>query len=106
MVEPDRAKARDIARTNVGPYFAIARHHQNNMRRFGFAEADFANGASDRLIDALVAGHTGRDPLEAIEKRVAEHLEAGADHVCLQVLTAGSGRIPLPEWRQLAAIAG
>jgi hypothetical protein len=37
-----------------------------------------------------------------IQKRVQEHLDAGADHVCIQVLTADPAALPLPEWRELA----
>lgn len=103
VLEPDRTKAREIARSHVGPYVQIARHHRNNLNRLGYEDADFVDGGSDRLVDALVAGHTGRDPLESIKKRVSEQLAAGAGHVCLQVVTADSGRIPLDEWRLLAA---
>jgi probable F420-dependent oxidoreductase len=103
VLEPDRTKAREIARSHVAPYIQIAQHHRNNLTRLGYDDGDFADGGSDRLVDAIVAGHTGRDPLESIKKRVSEQLAAGASHVCLQVVTADSGRVPLTEWRSLAA---
>jgi probable F420-dependent oxidoreductase len=99
VLEPNR----DIARQHVGPYIQIAQHHRNNLRRLGFGDEDLADGGSDRLVDAIVAGHTGGDPLELIRQRVDDHLTAGANHVCLQVLTADQ-RIPVTEWRELAAI--
>jgi hypothetical protein len=52
----------------------------SNWRRAGFGENDFADGGSDRLVDALIAwGDTA-----AIAARVRAHHEAGADHVCVQ----------------------
>jgi probable F420-dependent oxidoreductase len=101
VLEPDRAKAKEIARMHTSLYVTV-QHHRNNLTRLGYDESDFANGGSDRLVDAIVAGHTGRDPLESIKKRVSDQLAAGASHVCVQVLTEDLGRIPLPEWRELA----
>jgi len=90
---------RDVARTHVGFYLA-AQHQTNNLRRLGFGDADFADGPSDRLVDAIVV--TG--DTDAIAKRVREHLDAGANHVCVQVLTADPQRIPMAEWRELAGL--
>jgi probable F420-dependent oxidoreductase len=90
---------RDVARTHVGLYLA-ALHQTNNLRRLGFTDADFADGGSDRLVDAIVV--TG--DTDAVGKRIQEHLDAGANHVCIQVLTADQGRIPLAEWRELACL--
>ncbi|MEV7551901.1 TIGR03620 family F420-dependent LLM class oxidoreductase [Amycolatopsis sp. NPDC089917] len=88
---------REIARKHVSMYLELAAHHRANLRRFGFTEEDYG---SDRLVDALVA--VGED---AISARVQEHLDAGADHVCLQVLTEDE-RIPLAEWRLLSGVGG
>ncbi|GAB3712583.1 TIGR03620 family F420-dependent LLM class oxidoreductase [Amycolatopsis oliviviridis] len=88
---------REIARRHVSAYLELAAHHQANLRRFGFTEEDYG---SESLVDALVA--VGED---AIQARVREHLDAGADHVCLQVLT-GDERIPLAEWRVLSGVGG
>ncbi|OXM46847.1 TIGR03620 family F420-dependent LLM class oxidoreductase [Amycolatopsis alba] len=88
---------REIARQHVSSYLELAAHHRANLRRFGFTEEDYG---SDRLVDALVA--VGED---AISSRVQAHLDAGADHVCLQVLTVDE-RIPLAEWRVLSEVGG
>jgi probable F420-dependent oxidoreductase len=88
---------RELARRHVSMYLELAPHHRANLRRFGFAEEDYG---SDRLVDALVA--IGE---EAIHERIQAHLDAGADHVCLQVLTEDD-RIPLAEWRRLSGVAG
>jgi probable F420-dependent oxidoreductase len=88
---------RDLARDHVTSYM-IARHQTNNLRRLGFTDADLAG--SNRLVDALtVVGH-----VDAVASRVRQHLDVGANHVCLQVLTSDPGRIPLAEWRELAAL--
>jgi hypothetical protein len=67
------------------------------MQRLGFSDADFATGGSDRLIDALVAW--GDEA--AIEARVRHHRDAGADHVCIPVLSE-ENLFPLQVWRDLA----
>jgi len=98
----DPADARRIGRANVGRLLRLP-NYAGNLRRLGFAEADFADGGSDRLIDALVAW----GDVEDVRRRVKEHLDAGADHVALQVLTADSGTsaaLPLREWRELSAL--
>lgn len=67
------------------------------MRRFGFGDDDIEHGGSDRLIDAVIPWGDAA----TIAGRVREHLEAGADHVCLQVV-AGRPDFPLDEYRTLA----
>ena len=73
-------------------------NYTNNLRRFGFGDEDFADGGSDRLVDAIVAW--GDE--EAIAARVEEHHDAGADHVCVQVLPHEATVAPVEEWRRLA----
>jgi len=63
------------------------------------ADSDLAGGGSDRLVDAIVAW----GGIEAIAARVKAHHDAGADHVCLQVLRANPNELPREEWRELAA---
>jgi probable F420-dependent oxidoreductase len=92
----DPALARALAREHLDHYFTLP-NYVNNWRRFGFNDDDFADGGSDRLIDAVVAW--GDE--EAISARVAEHFEAGADHVCVQVLS-DQGMLPRQLWRVLA----
>ncbi len=72
-------------------------NYTQNLRRLGWAEEDISGGGSDRLVDALVAW--GDE--EAIARRVGEHHAAGADHVCVQVLT-GEQAMPWEQWRRLA----
>ncbi|WP_329050774.1 TIGR03620 family F420-dependent LLM class oxidoreductase [Amycolatopsis sp. NBC_01488] len=73
--------APSVAREHVDLYVRQAPHHQANLRRLGFTEEDLADGGSDRLADAIVA--TGE---QAAADRIRAHLDAGADHVCVQVL--------------------
>lgn len=95
--DPDRA--REVATAHVAGYLA-APHQVASLRRLGFGDEDVVGGPSRRLVDAIVAhGDT-----EAIRRRVQQHLEAGADHVCLQVLTADPARLPQEEWRELAPV--
>jgi probable F420-dependent oxidoreductase len=94
VLESDPDRAREIAR-DVLPLYLRLPNYTNNLKRQGFSEDDFADGGSDRLVDALVAWG-GTDEVLA---RVAEHHEAGADHVALQVL--GSDGLPRNEWRAL-----
>jgi probable F420-dependent oxidoreductase len=75
-------------------------NYKNNWRRLGFGDEDFVRGGSERLCDAMVVhGDEGR-----VLTRIDEHREAGADHVCLQVLDDGSNAPPLDEWRRLGAV--
>lgn len=95
----DPADARRIARATISRLFRLP-NYAGNLRRLGFADTDFADGGSDRLIDALVAW----GDVEDVRRRVKEHLDAGADHVALQVLTADPTALPLREWRELSAL--
>ncbi|MFI6480002.1 TIGR03620 family F420-dependent LLM class oxidoreductase [Nonomuraea sp. NPDC050663] len=97
VLDPDVDRAREVAAQHVGLYAQLAPHQIANLRRQGFDDADFA-GPSRRLVDTIVA----YGDVDVVEKRVREHLDAGADHVCLQVLTADQDRAPLREWRELA----
>jgi probable F420-dependent oxidoreductase len=101
VLERDPARARSIARRHV-EFYLHAPSYTSNLRRLGFTDSDFVAAGSDRLVDALVAW----GDLGAIGRRVEEHLSAGADHVCLQVLTEDPDALPLAEWRTLAALTG
>jgi probable F420-dependent oxidoreductase len=98
VLETNPAKAREIGRGFLGFYLALP-NYTNNFLRLGFTEADFKNGGSDRLIDAIIAW----GDLNAIRNRIRAHQSAGADHVCIQVLTADPKAIPMPQWRELAS---
>ena len=99
VLETDPGRARAIARRHVEFYLHVP-SYANNLRRLGFAVADFAGGGSERLVDSIVAW----GDLDAIRRRVDEHLATGADHVCLQVLTAEPEPLPLAQWRTLAGL--
>jgi probable F420-dependent oxidoreductase len=75
----DAAEARAIARANLQVYMGLP-NYQNNLKQFGFEDADFKDGGSDRIVDALVCW--GKP--EKIAAHIQEHLDAGANHVCIQ----------------------
>jgi probable F420-dependent oxidoreductase len=79
LLESDPAKARDVARKNMAIYLGLP-NYQNNLKWLGFEDADFQDGGSDRVVDAIVAW--GDE--EAIRARIQAHWDAGADHVCIQ----------------------
>jgi len=98
VLETDPTEARRIARANMKVYLR-APNYLNNLVRIGFDERDWADGGSDRLVDAIVAWGTEQQ----IATRVAEHHAAGADHVCVQVLQDGHA-MPEDQWRRLAEV--
>ncbi|HCS26470.1 MAG TPA: LLM class F420-dependent oxidoreductase [Spongiibacteraceae bacterium] len=81
LLETDPGEARRIARGYMATYIGLENYCKNLMT-LGFDESDFSNGGSDRLVDAIVAW--GDE--DAIAKRIREHWQAGADHVCIQAL--------------------
>ena len=97
VLETDAAKARQIGRAFLGIYLGLP-NYANNFLRLGFDEADLQNGGSDRLIDAII----GWGDLYAIRNRIRAHQSAGADHVCIQVLTEDPHALPMRQWRELA----
>jgi probable F420-dependent oxidoreductase len=98
VLDTDLGRAREVGAAHVADYLAIAPHQEANLRRLGFGDEDLVGGPSRRLIDAIVA----YGDVEAIRRRVRQHLDAGADHVCLQVLSADPAALPEHEWRELA----
>jgi len=98
VLETTPSKAREIARTHMATYLGLP-NYVNNLKRLGFSDDDIANGGSDRLVDAIVAW----GDIDAVVKRVHAHHDAGADHVCIQVLDADPRALPLRQWRELAA---
>lgn len=97
VLETDASKARDIARGHMMTYLALP-NYVNNLKRLGFTDDDVANGGNDRLVDAIVAW----GDIDAIVRRVKAHHDAGADHVCVQVLDPDPRQLPLRQWRELA----
>ncbi|OLT10677.1 LLM class F420-dependent oxidoreductase [Actinomadura sp. CNU-125] len=101
VLDTDLERAREVARAHVGMYVQAAPHQRANVERFGYGEdasGGPGGGPTDRLVDAIVA----HGDAETIAARVREHLAAGADHVCLQMLTADPAALPLERWRELA----
>jgi probable F420-dependent oxidoreductase len=97
VVDSDPGRARGLARHHLSAYLALP-NYSYNWRRAGFGDDDLADGGSNRLVDALVAW--GDEA--TIAARVAEHRAAGADHVCIQVLTESPTELPRELWRRLA----
>ena len=96
VVETDADIARSIGRPFVADPYLKLQNYTNNLRRYGYTDDDINHGGSDRLIDALVLHGT----IDAIATGLRAHLDAGADHVAIQVLTAGND--PMPGYQQLA----
>ena len=97
VLETDPAKARATARLSTSMYLSLP-NYVNNLRRLGWGDEHFADGGSDRLVDAIVVW--GDEA--AVKARCDEHFAAGADHVCVQVLTEGRIDLPMDAWRRLA----
>ena len=98
VLEADRTKALAVARQGMGIYLR-APNYVNNLKRLGFTDDDMADGGSERLVDAIVA--TG--DVQATVDRVQAHFDAGASHVCVQVLGETMTTVPEGAWRELAA---
>jgi probable F420-dependent oxidoreductase len=96
VLETDATKARAIARGFMKTYTGLP-NYANNLKRFGF-EHDEIVGQEDRLVDAIVGWGT----TDTVVARIKEHFDAGADHVCIQVLTDATGTLPMRQWRELA----
>jgi probable F420-dependent oxidoreductase len=99
VLSTDADEARAIGRQTVDFYLNLS-NYLNNWKRLGFTDDDIAKPGSDKLIDAVVAHGTADD----IAKRLTEHLDAGADHVTIQVL--GGWDKLLPTLTELAGPLG
>ena len=98
VLETGSVQAREIARSYMSMYLTLT-NYVNNLRALGFGDEDLKDGGSNRLVDAIVAW----GDMNAIIDRVRAHHSAGADHVCIQVLTADPRALPLRQWRELAS---
>lgn len=96
VLDTDRDRATETAAKHMSRYLQLP-NYTNNLKRFGFTDDDVA-GPTERLIDAIVV----RGTVDDVVARVREHHNAGADHVCIQVLTQGVD-LPIQEWRDLAS---
>jgi len=96
VLDTDAVSARATARRHTAIYVGLP-NYTNNLRRFGFGDDDFASAGSDRLVDAIVAWGS----VDTIAARVAAMRDAGADHVCVQVVRPDDAA-PRAEWAELA----
>jgi probable F420-dependent oxidoreductase len=110
VLEQDPHAAREIARSFTTGYLALP-NYAGNLRSLGFSDEDLAGGGSDRLVDSVVCWGDA----ETVAGKIKRHYEAGADHVCIQVLPdtrnaggeAASSGFPIAGYRELApAILG
>ncbi|MGV0792801.1 LLM class F420-dependent oxidoreductase [Mycolicibacterium sp. XJ1819] len=83
LLTTDAGRARTVGRKALDIYLNLT-NYVSNWKRLGFTDEDVAKPGSDRLVDAMVAYGTA----DAVAARLAEHLDAGADHVPVQVLTS------------------
>ncbi|MGH9016399.1 MAG: TIGR03620 family F420-dependent LLM class oxidoreductase [Acidimicrobiales bacterium] len=97
VLERDPATARHLARTFTTGYLTLP-NYSDNLRTLGYSDDDVAGGGSDRLVDAVVCW----GDVDTVAAQVRRHLEAGADHVCLQVVSDGRDTFPMAEYRLLA----
>ena len=95
VLEVDPGLARARAREHMTYYLRLD-NYRRNLLRLGFTDDDLDEGGSDRLVDAIVAW----GDVDAVRDRVKAHLEAGADHVCVQAV----GADPLADLRRVAPV--
>lgn len=100
ILETDAAKARALARQFLQIYIGLP-NYVNMWKRFGLTDDDMAGGGSDRLIDTVIAW--GDE--EAIRKRIGDHLQAGADQVCVQALGPATSGTCAPDSKLLQLLA-
>ena len=97
VLTENRAEARATGSDWLRAYIGLS-NYANRLLRSGF-KVDDVSSVSDPVFDAIIAW--GDE--EAVRRRVNEHRAAGADHVCVQVLTADQREFPREQWRRLAA---
>jgi probable F420-dependent oxidoreductase len=100
VLATDRTESRGIARAFARRYLDSV-NYANNLRRLGFSDDDIET-ASDRLVDAVVA----QGDAAAIASRVREHLDAGADHVCVQIRRADPTDLAVEDFTALRDALG
>jgi probable F420-dependent oxidoreductase len=96
LFESDPDKARAIAREHLHPYLTT-KYNIAKFRRLGYSEEEITNGGSDRLVDDLVFW----GDLDTIVEKLHAHVEAGADHVGVQVIGIEPGQSAMSYWRML-----
>jgi probable F420-dependent oxidoreductase len=97
LFESDPVKAREIAREHLDVYFT-GKYNIAKFLRLGYTEDEIGNGGSDRIVDDLVFW----GDVDTIARKLQDHVDAGADHVGIQVIGIAPGESAMPQWRQLA----
>ncbi|WP_019629822.1 LLM class F420-dependent oxidoreductase [Actinomadura atramentaria] len=100
IVDTDPENARALARVNLKFYLQLG-NYTANLKRLGWTDADIADGGSDALIDALAPHGDAATAAAAL----TAHLDAGADHVAVQLLTKDDAD-PLPGLRAISEVLG
>jgi len=99
ILESDATKARTMARQYMKTYVPRLPNYTNNLKALGYADSEFENGCSDRLVDDIVAWGSE----DKIRDRINAHLKAGATHVC--ILPIRWDNEALPDLRAVEAFA-
>ncbi len=98
VIDSNLDRARSVARANMARYLRLP-NYTNNLLRCGFTQTDI-DDVTDRLVDGIVAC----GDLDVAVNRVCQHLDAGADHVAIQVLVADNDLdVTIEQWHRLAA---
>lgn len=96
-----RDEARLSADRHLRNYLRLP-NYQRNLERLGFSQDEMANGANDRLFDALIAW----GDVTTVAERIREHLDAGADHVAIHPLAPSADIRPTEQLEELAPELG
>ena len=103
ILETDSSIARELARKDLSIYLDLP-NYRNNFLRIGFTEDDLSGGGSDRLLDAIRPW----GDMQTISSKIIEHFDAGADHVCVQLVVDQTEQqklqngLPIKQWQSLA----
>jgi alkanesulfonate monooxygenase SsuD/methylene tetrahydromethanopterin reductase-like flavin-dependent oxidoreductase (luciferase family) len=96
LFESDPERARALAREHLHLYLNTP-YNIAKFRRLGYSEEDLAAGGSDRFVDDFVFW----GDLDTIVRKLRAHINAGADHVAVQVIGIAPGESAMPYWRLL-----
>jgi probable F420-dependent oxidoreductase len=72
-------------------------NYRASWARLGYDDTDWVRGGSERLCDDLVV----HGDVDVVREAARAHLDAGADHVCLQVLGSTLNEVPFAQWDEL-----
>ncbi|OJV98967.1 MAG: LLM class F420-dependent oxidoreductase [Microbacterium sp. 67-17] len=85
VLDTDPVSARKAARAFLTPYLGL-NNYTNTMKRGGFSDDDVQGSGSDDLVDRIVVHGDAATLLDGLRA----HLDAGADHVCVQGVPSDS----------------